>query len=68
MVLGLVFVSTGGGFVLGAVIRYEWNSSGGMEVFWAAGLVGAGIGLAVGIVVSVLFWSRERRTGRRLTR
>jgi hypothetical protein len=58
-----------GGFVLGAAVRYEWNSSGGMEDFWLAGVVGAGIGLVAGGITSALLLSkgRSQRTGSRLT-
>jgi hypothetical protein len=58
-----------GGFVLGAAVRYEWNSSGGMEDFWLAGVVGAGIGLVAGGITLALLLSkgRSQRTGSRLT-
>jgi pilus assembly protein TadC len=58
-----------GGFVLGSAVRYQWNSSGGMEDFWLAGVVGAGIGFVAGVIASALVVSkgRSQRKGSRLT-
>lgn len=47
-----------GGFVLGASIRYGLNSSGGMEDFWFAGIVGAGIGFAAGTIAAAFVLSK----------
>ena len=63
--MALLIGLTIGGFVLGAAIRYEWDSSGGMEDFWRAGIIGAVIGLVVGTVASAYVVSRGRAQHRR---